>query len=249
MRKTGKLVVGLASLTLFDLSSAHAIDLPPVWSGFYIGAHAGYRWANSNFSSPAYDFDPGGGIITSPARNERYSLNSGIVGVQAGYNVMLTPGILAGVESDWSWGSGEDVVARTFSGSSNDGFVFRGTSILQLTWQATIRGRLGVVNGPWLYYGTAGVAFAHAKWTDYSRLDSFFTTVTASSSADKTLVGWALGGGVEYMFAANWSGRAEYLYENFGDFTAPHGFGPQLGTVSLRDIHKLRFAINYKLGR
>jgi opacity protein-like surface antigen len=36
-------------------------------------------------------------------------------------------------------------------------------SEVELTWQATIRGRLGYVNGPWLIYGTGGVAFAHVN--------------------------------------------------------------------------------------
>ena len=204
MRNKRKLLVGLASLTLFDLSAAAAADLPlkarmraPVaaptvvdWSGLYIGGHVGYRWADAKFSSPAYDFDPGSGAITFPARNESFGANTPIVGVQAGYNYMLSPTILAGVEGDWSWGSGSDTTTRFFSGSSNDGFTFRGASELELTWQATIRGRLGVVNGPWLFYGTGGVAFLHAKWTDSSRLQTFFDgTTNAVWSTSKTLVG------------------------------------------------------------
>jgi opacity protein-like surface antigen len=33
-------------------------------------------------------------------------------------------------------------------------------------------------------------------------------------------VGWALGGGIEYGFAPNWSIKAEYLYMDFGEYTS-----------------------------
>ena len=65
MRKSQKLLVGLASLTLWDIAVASAADLPvkaqppaPVatynWSGFYVGVHAGYRWADASFSGPGF---------------------------------------------------------------------------------------------------------------------------------------------------------------------------------------------------
>jgi opacity protein-like surface antigen len=261
VRKNQKFLVGLASLTLLDIASAAAADLPvkapqpaPAltydWSGFYLGAHAGYRWAHADFSGPAYDFDPGigGGTTSFPARSEGYRLNGGIVGAQAGYNFMITPTILAGIEGDWSWGSSKDNAAGQFILFSSDGLFF--TSEAKLTWQATIRGRLGVTNGPWLFYGTGGAAFAHVKWTDNSSF-VFAGTTTSSSSTDvnKTLTGFALGAGVEYMWTPNWIARLEYLYENFGDVSVPFGLGPQTGTLDLKDVNKVRVAISYKFGR
>jgi outer membrane immunogenic protein len=261
MRTKPKLLVGLASLTLFDIAVAVAADMPvkapvrpvpaPVhdWSGFYLGAHAGYRWADATFSSPGYSFDVVDPIAFA-AVNQRYRPNGGILGVQAGYNVMLSPTLLAGLEGDWSWGFGKDSLATTFAGASNDGFTFRGSSELKLTWQATIRGRLGIVKGPWLFYGAAGVAFIHAEWTDNATLFTGLTgPINATSSASKTLTGWTVGGGVEYMYTSNWIARVEYLYENFGKFDVPHGFGPQTGTIDLDDVHKLRVAISYKFNR
>jgi outer membrane immunogenic protein len=258
MRSKQKLLVGLASLTLFDISMAVAADLPvkaPVrvaapapaiydWAGFYIGAHGGYRWADVNFSSPAYVCCGG---FPFPARNERYRPNGGIFGVQAGVNVMLSPSFLAGLEGDWSWGWGKDSLATTFSGSANDGFTFRGVSEVKLTWQATFRGRLGVVNGPWLFYGTGGVAFIHAKWSDSATLIPCCSPATIVAwSTSKTATGWTAGGGIEYMFTSNWIGRIEYLYENFSNFSVPHGFGPQFGTLDIDNVHKLRVALSYK---
>lgn len=256
--KKQKLLVGLAALTLLDIAAAAAADLPvkapppaPVithnWSGFYLGGHAGYRWAKADFSGPGYDFNPGVGTVSFPPRSEGYRLNGGIIGAHAGYNFMVTPAILAGIEGDWTWGSSTESFAGQFILSGNDGLFF--ASEAKLTWQATIRGRIGVVNGPWLFYGTGGVAFAHVNWTDNSAFIFAGNTISASSSdVGKTLTGFAVGAGIEYMWTQNWIARVEYLYENFGDVDVPFGLGPQAGTLDLKDVSKVRVGISYKFG-
>jgi outer membrane immunogenic protein len=60
------------------------------------------------------------------------------------------------------------------------------------------------------------------------------------------LVGLVVGIGSEYMFAPNWMARVEYLYENFGSFSVPTNIAPDLATVSLNDVQKIRVGINYK---
>ncbi len=258
MSKSRKLAAGLATLTLFDIAVAAAdpvVRTPaPIidWAGFYIGGHAGYRWAETNFSSPGYIFDPGSGNIGFPARNETLHPNGGIFGLQAGVNFMLSAAILAGLEGDWSWGRGRQTVAVAYTGvdANNDGFAFRRNSEIELSWQATIRGRLGVVSGAWLFYGTAGVALTNVKWSDSSMLITPFDgTFIAAWTGSKTLTGVAAGFGVEHMWTSNWIARIEYLYESFGSFNVLHGIGPQTGTVDLNEVHKLRIAISYKLGR
>lgn len=254
--KKQKVLFGLAALTLVDIAVAEAADLPvkapppaPIqtynWSGFYVGAHAGYRWADADFSGPGYDFVG----FPFPVRNESYRLNGGIFGVQAGYNYLITPTILAGIEGDWSWGSRHDSAAGTVFAFALDGLSF--ASEAKLTWQATIRGRLGVVNGPWLFYGTGGVAFARVRWTDNSTFifDGTPTTTAFSSDVGRTLTGFAVGAGIEYMWTQNWIARVEYLYENFGDVNVPFGLGPVTGTLNLNNVNKVRVGISYKFGR
>jgi opacity protein-like surface antigen len=261
MSANKKVLVGLASLTLFDISAATAADYPvkaparPVapiydWSGFYIGGHAGYRWADPSFSGAGYALfaDPAAVI---PDRNASFRANGGLIGVQAGINLMISPSVLAGVEGDWSWASAKGSIASTVSGALSDGlgFISQSASELTLTWQATIRGRLGVVNGPWLFYGTAGVAFIHAKWSETANLsfDFNFLRPTAITWTDRTtLTGYVVGVGIEYMYAANWIARIEYLYENFGNFSVRHDIGLRIGTLDIGDVHKLRVAISYK---
>src|SRR4029079_2545036 len=257
--KKQRLLVGLAALTLVDIAAAEAADLPvkapppaPIqtfnWSGFYLGAHAGYRWAKADFSGRGYDFDPGVGTFSFPPRSEGYRLNGGIVGAQAGYNFMVTPTILAGIEGDWSWGRGSEGASGQFIFFGNDGLLF--ASEAKLTWQATIRGRIGVVNGPWLFYGTGGAAFTHINWTDNSTFIFAGTPIAAASSdVGKTLTGFAVGAGIEYMCTQNWIARVEYLYENFGDVSIPFGLGSQTGKLDLNSVNKVRVGISYKFGQ
>jgi outer membrane immunogenic protein len=229
----------------------------PVWSwtGFYVGAHAGYRWGHANFNSSAYVFDVDGGGPSSPlhfpARDQGYNPKGGIFGFQSGYNYQFAPNYLVGVEADWSWGNASDSQTTVLSVLSSDGGTYRlnNTSEVKLGWQATIRGRLGYVNGPWLLYGTGGVAFARVEWNDTNTAVVGLSTVvgTAASSASKTLTGFVVGAGTEYMFNRNWIGRLEYLYEDFGKVDVPYGFGPQQGSLDV-NVHKVRLGISYKFG-
>ena len=41
-----KLLGGVASLVLFDGSGALAAPASAVWTGFYVGGHAGYSWGS-----------------------------------------------------------------------------------------------------------------------------------------------------------------------------------------------------------
>ena len=258
MGKSRKILAGLAALTLLDISAASAAPVSPTpsdWSGFYVGAHAGYRWAGAKFTGAPYDFDPGTGLpISFPGRDETFSLGTGIIGLQGGYNHLFSSSWLMGIEGDFSYGSQSDSHLSNLSvfDNTSDGYAFRGVSTVTLSWQATLRGRLGYVYGPWLYYGTAGVAFMHVKWSDSSAISSICCVTlpvdptTAAWSAEKTLTGGVVGFGVEYMFDRNWIGRFEYLYEKFGSFEVPYGFGPQIGTLDIGDVQKVRIGISYK---
>jgi opacity protein-like surface antigen len=255
-KKTRKLLVGLASLTLVDIAVAAAGPLPAdTWSGFYLGGHAGYRWADANFSGPGYNVDSDFGTFSIPPRSESYRLDNGIVGIQAGYNYMITPKLLIGVEGDWDWGSSTASNQSGFTGiaSASDGFSLSSASKVQLTWEATVRGRVGVVNGPWLLYGTGGIAFTHVNWTDTSTgsvllAGDLVDPSSSSNSGGGLLTGVALGAGVEYMLTSKWIGRVEYLFEDFGSVSVPFGFVTQTGTLDLRDVTKIRFGVSYKFG-
>ncbi len=260
MPKTKSVLVGLASLTLLDIASAAAQPPAPSynWAGLYIGAHVGGVWADAKVTTPASTYFED--LFSIPEMTQSYSGSGVLAGGHMGYNVMLSPTILAGIEGDWTWTGLRNSRTSVYSGIDvvEDGFTLTRNSEVRLNWQSTFRGRLGVVNGPWLVYGTAGVAFANVKYSETGVLFSETINVLSmgtdgtfpfSSSATKTLVGVVAGIGSEYMLSANWIARIEYLYESFGNATVPvNGATLTNGTLALDDVHKVRVGITYKFG-
>jgi outer membrane immunogenic protein len=74
----------------------------------------------------------------------------------------------------------------------------------------SVTGRLGYTWGPSLLYVKGGYGWADSRFTNG------FT-----GSAGRS--GYTVGGGLEYMFTPNWSGKIEYQYYDFGtvNYTTP----------------------------
>ena len=120
-----------------------------------------------------------------------------------------------------------------------------------LEWLATVRARVGIVNGDWLLYGTGGLAVGQieAKYTlNFPELDAF-----ARDSKTETRVGWTVGAGAEVNMGL-WSIKGEYLYYDLGtvDLSAqgvlagvprPVYFEPEFETQG----HIGRIGINFRL--
>ena len=91
-----------------------------------------------------------------------------------------------------------------------------------------------------LLYVKGGVAWAHDKYS----IDNF---LRGSASGSETRTGWVFGGGVEYAFTHNWSGKVEYNYMDFGtksvDFCDSNDCLPF--DVPQR-IHAVKVGVNYK---
>lgn len=80
----------------------------------------------------------------------------------------------------------------------------------KINWLGTTRLRLGYVpTERMLLSVTGGVAYGGVKasLTDYYGFDT---------STSKTKAGYAVGAGLEYALADNWTVKAEYLYANLG---------------------------------
>src|SRR5439155_1018208 len=60
--------------------------------------------------------------------------------------------------------------------------------------------------------------------------------------------GYTVGAGLEYMFAPNWSARAEYQYYNFGTTTFTSGPAPIVGSHFRDDEHTVKVGVNYRFG-
>jgi outer membrane immunogenic protein len=202
---------GIAAVALLANSfSAEAADMkPPVykgvrsvvayynWTGFYVGAFAGYGWGTST-----WDIGPGLETFnTTP--------NGAIYGLTAGYNFQAGS-VVWGIEGDYGWSviNGSSVcVAGLATCETRNRFI------------ATLRGRVGYAFDRFLPYVTGGAA-----WGDIEGNASLGGVVLAS--AKTTRLGWTAGVGLEYAFLNNWSAKIEYLYVDLGTANLTLGATP-----------------------
>lgn len=242
----------LATVSAAALStSAMAADIParvpvkapppvvvaPSWAGFYIGINAGVAWNHAAFAEVG---DNAGNNFMAVVVGQDFwkPHKAGFTGGgQIGYNFQ-SGNVVYGLEADFNGVSNKSSAIINFPIT-----LAPVNASTQLTWMATARGRLGVTLSPTLLYVTGGLAVAHFK-------DSlgFVTNPTPQFSSNKTRAGWTVGGGIEHMFARNWTAKIEALYADFGDWTVSGPPG-NVGAYRSRFEHQVvsvRGGLNYK---
>jgi outer membrane immunogenic protein len=163
---------------------------------------------------------------------------SGVTGgVEAGYNWQVDPKWLVGIETDFNGSSLKGTGNSTSVLESLPGFLFTQTASVQQTidWYGTLRGRLGyLATDHLLLFGTGGLAYGRvadsgaysvagpivSSYAGTSHGFSFSCTSNGAAcftgSSSQIRAGYTLGGGAEWLFARNWSVKAEYQYVNLG---------------------------------
>ncbi|WP_296577182.1 outer membrane protein [Phreatobacter sp.] len=107
------------------------------WTGFYLGGHVGYGWAQARYTSP---------IV---ANNGSVNANGFLGGIQAGYNWQMN-NFVFGLEADVAGGA----MNRTFAlGGGN-------TYRASVPFLSTVRARAGVAADRALFYVTGGLGIA-----------------------------------------------------------------------------------------
>ena len=116
------------------------------WTGCYIGVAGGGAFGRSRHVSEDLE-----------AITNHFDVDGGIVGGVVGCNLHVPGSLVVGMEADWSW--------TNKRGSANDIDPFNTdfTSETMERWLATLRGRIGWANGPWLFYVTGGLAVADVE--------------------------------------------------------------------------------------
>ena len=190
------------------------------WTGFYIGGHVG----------GAFDGDNGFNGTLGNSNNGRF-----LGGLQAGADYQFAPNWLVGIEGQYSWlGNNNNGVAFTGAGA---GFVYTNNQ----RGLGSVTGRVGYTWGPALLYVKGGYAYSD------NRESLTFAGVPVAFTLDKNhRSGYTVGAGVEYMFAPNWSAKAEYMYYDFGSarFVTPPVLVPY-GSFH-NDEHTLKIGVNYR---
>ncbi len=185
------------------------------FTGFYIGANAGYAFSNSN--SARYI---GNNVYTGLGANlpQSFSVSRDgfSIGAQAGYNQQFGQ-FVAGVEADIAYTDlkrSQVVVAPLASAVAK----------AENTYVGTLRGRLGFVPVDRLMlYVTGGLAYGESKLSNSITGTGALTGATWSGSKSDTRFGYALGAGAEYAVTNNISIKGEYLYYNLGRRTVTAG--------------------------
>jgi len=150
------------------------------------------------------------------------SQKGGFAGGTIGYNWQQGP-VVFGLESDAAWADVSGSIAvpgASFTSKIED--------------MGTVRGRLGYAFGPAMLYATGGYAWMENKAT--------INILGLSDFGRQFHNGWTIGAGGEYMFARQWSVKAEYLYKSFGGENYGVGGTIPSGTINL---HTVQVGVNY----
>jgi outer membrane immunogenic protein len=217
-------LIALAAVAPLLAQPAQAADMPikappraavtTSWAGFYIGAHFGYGHAVTALSAPGFSLDD---------RIIGFGSKGFAVGGLAGYNVMLAPRWVGGIEVDGSWQN-----IKTRSNALGLGT----TTNMSLDWSASVRGRIGFLTTP------TSMLFATAGWS-WSNVELLLPETLSNS-----INGPQAGFGVETMYGPNWIIRTEYL-PSFYDRTT---FNPGTDIHVSPWVGMVRSALIYKVG-
>jgi outer membrane immunogenic protein len=247
---------GLLSIAGFA-SAASAADLPakvytkapsvvaPVynWGGFYIGLNGGGGSSHNCWNLTA---NAAGAIPAAPSEGCS-NATGGLVGGQVGYRWQAT-NWLFGLEAQGDWA---DLKGSNVSLTGT----FGGLPFLNQTKTDAIglfTGQVGYAWNNWLGYVKGGAAVTHDRYNGVTQFAVGPTPVGfAFDGASETRWGGAVGVGVEYGFAPNWSLALEYDHLFMGrssnNILTPAGVFDRTENVR-QDIDMGTVRLNYTFG-
>lgn len=258
---------------------ARPVPVPVVaaysWTGFYIGANAGYSWGRDPidvaatarirefraFQTPAETLVADTGVVPFPLAAGTANVQGALAGGQAGYN--WQSGVFVyGFETDLQWTGQKGGVTFCFPPACGLG-AFQGTIDHKIDWFGTFRARAGALIDPRvLIYATGGLAYGQVVTT---ATGGVVGQPFATLSSKGTRAGWTIGGGIEGALSNNWTVKAEYLYMDLGNAPSVSGATqtifpnvPQGGFTTVLDTtvatggkvrdHIFRLGVNYRFG-
>lgn len=278
-----RILLSTAAVALIS-GASYAADLPimeapaaiiaptPVaanWTGFYLGIHGGYGWANAN--GGCREFDDGNGTKRDRSCNndgdfeddfnfEDSDFEGAVIGGQVGVNWQWDWFVL-GAEGDASW-SGIDLDDEfDDNDNNNNDDDDDDDNDAGVDWLASARLRAGVGLDRVLIYGTGGVGFAGFEEGDRfgngngNGNNNNNNNNDDDDDDDDTEIGWVAGGGAEFLVTDNVSIGAEYLHYGFDDDDDDdddngrnNSRGGRNDNMGLDDIDVVRGRVNVKFG-
>jgi outer membrane immunogenic protein len=214
-----------------DLPARTYTKAPPMivaiydWSGFYIGANGGWGSLSDKWTLGANELGS-------------HDSTGGVAGGQIGYRWQAASWVF-GLEAQGNWAD--------LSGSHTQVGWGTWTDNSKLKAFGLFTGQVGYAWNSALLYVKGGAAVTSTK---YHAIDTL-TGLTAMSSNDQTRWGGAVGVGLEYGFAPNWSVAAEYdhLFTGRKDTDLFNPNGTLNGTYRLGgDVDLVTARLNYRWG-
>ncbi|MEJ0063556.1 MAG: outer membrane beta-barrel protein [Alphaproteobacteria bacterium] len=230
-KKTKPPVVAVAPVPGDGFAPAPAEAPKPRYTGFYVGAHGGYGWGDSDWT------------FIDAGSTASHGINGAHIGGHVGYSYQFANNIVLGVEGAGSWvdWSGESVCPNPSA---------RCRTKLYGVGDATVRAGYAFENVPYigniLPYVRGGVTMAGAEsFVSFPGAEAFNET-----SHHRNLFGYTAGGGFEYALCPKTSVAAGYDYRDYGTSkfdmvrANTHAF---VERVREHDVeHSVYFAVNYK---
>jgi outer membrane immunogenic protein len=224
MKRVLLVTASLAALA----APAAAADMRPITKAPPVPAPIAqvYNWTG---------FYIGGHVGGAFAGSETITGNDGrfMGGGQLGFDYQFAPNWVVGIEGQYSW----------LPTNNNGGLAFApaGLATLDTRGIGSVTGRLGYTWGPVLVYAKGGYAFS-----DNELNVSQFGVGVPYTTSGRNRDGYTVGAGLEYMFAPNWSAKAEYQYYDFGRTTFTAGPPALVGTSFKNDEHTVKAGLNYR---
>ncbi|WP_378943133.1 outer membrane protein [Mesorhizobium sp. ANAO-SY3R2] len=200
-----------------------------VWTGGYIGLHAGYAWTQGTGDY----LEPTGSLV------EQAEINSDgwLGGIQVGYNYQINNWVI-GVEGDIAWSNANGLNNILAAGSDVADID------VEMDWLASLTARAGIAFDRTLFYAKGGIGFSHIALGDTGG-----NGMSVDADGSDTVTGWTLGGGIEHAVTDNWTVKAEYQYYRFNGNIELHRFvdgGNNRTYDDAFDAHALKIGVNYK---
>ena len=210
----------LAVVALSVATAASAADLParPYAKAPPAAVVAAYNWSGFYLGAMGgYGWETGAG-------------SGGFGGGTVGYNWQF-PGsqFVFGIEVDAAGANIKDSVTEDLLGIPV-------TTETKINSFGSVTGRAGFAIDAALLYAKGGYAWANRKWSISDGVVTFSDSQTHS--------GYTIGGGLEYMFAPNWSAKGEYMFTSLGSEAYNFG-GPPLVDSGTIDFHTIKVGVNY----
>ncbi len=185
------LILGLAAAgTALSATPAMAQDVNPAFTGFRVGALAGYDGIRPG-STQDTDLD-----------GDNQTVNGLLYGVDAGYDFALS-NFFVGVEGEYTGSTGKVETARTDPNFFGFGSVSTGRDLY-------VGARAGLVVAP------TTLAYVKGGYTN-ARLNVLASDGTVDSRENFELNGYRVGAGVEQAIGSRAYAKLEYRYSNYNN--------------------------------